>query len=123
MLHSSYGLDMILKTRTSRITATLAGTAMGAAVLMGCWEPSTSADGQAAGCEIQHSKHDGGFVTVDTKCSKLQERGEHQQAGVRCDGQSAMSGGNMVYANGGISSRTIFCGTLGYQYAVLVYDN
>lgn len=87
--------------------------------LAACWSPIQSTTGQTFGCEAQTSNSDG-FILVETRCNNLQ--GHHQQAGVRCKGESYLQGGNMVYTNGGISRVERFCGSLGYEYTVLVYS-
>lgn len=91
-------------------------------ILAACWVPLGGSLGSQLGCEGQASDSSG-FVLVETRCHGLQQNGYHQQAGVRCKGETWMQGGNMVYANGAHSQVERFCGNLGYEYAVLIYSN
>lgn len=95
----------------TRIAAAVAGAGISAAALTGCWKPVLpTSEAAPYGCEVDGSRHSGGFVDAFSQCAAIGGTGRLQRVVVWCG--SARAYGNLVASNGtdSASRSEIFCG-------------
>lgn len=110
-----------------RFRHAIAGSAISAAALLGCYQPLPGANPQ--GCEVEFSKHTGGFISARGRCTRMEPR--HGQVAAWCvDGSgrrtSGVVAGQMVHRNGEVSDLSkstglLFCGSQNYQVTFITY--